>query len=92
MPSWPLQESRDLLPQHACVSHSVVSDSLRPRGLYEPARLLCPWTSPGKNTGVGCRFLLPHYTNWKRRFKKTFFLSIYLILACCILVAAWALL
>ena len=23
----------------------------------EPARLLCPWNSPGKNTGVGGRFL-----------------------------------
>ena len=23
-----------------------------------PARLLCPWKSPGKNTGVGCHFLL----------------------------------
>ena len=34
------------------VSCSVVSDSLRPHGLY-PARLLCPWNSPGKNTGVG---------------------------------------
>ena len=22
------------------------------------ARLLCPWDSPGKNTGVGCRALL----------------------------------
>ena len=21
-------------------------------------RLLCPWDSPGKNTGVGCQFLL----------------------------------
>ena len=36
---------------------SVVSDSLRPYGL-QPARLLCPWDSPGKNTGVGCHFLL----------------------------------
>ena len=26
--------------------------TLRPHGL-EPARLLCPWDSPGKNTGVG---------------------------------------
>ena len=34
------------------VSHPVVSDSLWPRGL-QPARLLCPWDSPGKNTGVG---------------------------------------
>ena len=25
----------------------------------QPARLLHPWDSPGKNTGVGCRFLLP---------------------------------
>ena len=26
-------------------------------GLY-PTRLLCPWDSSGKNTGVGCRALL----------------------------------
>ena len=39
------------------VSCSVVSDSLRPHGL-QPARLLCPWNSPGKNTGLGCLFLL----------------------------------
>ena len=31
---------------------SVVSNSLRPYGLYLD-RLLCPWDSPGKNTGVG---------------------------------------
>ena len=24
----------------------------------EAARLLCPWDFPGKNTGVGCQFLL----------------------------------
>ena len=30
---------------------------LWPHGLY-PARLLCPLDSPGKNTGVGCHFLL----------------------------------
>ena len=24
----------------------------------ESTRLLCPWDSPGKNTGVGCHFLL----------------------------------
>ena len=36
---------------------SVVSDSVRPHGL-QPTRLLCPWDSPGKNTGVGCHFLL----------------------------------
>ena len=36
---------------------SVVSDSLRPRR-WQPARFPCPWDSPGKNTGVGCHFLL----------------------------------
>jgi len=24
----------------------------------QPTRLPCPWDSPGKNTGVGCHFLL----------------------------------
>ena len=36
---------------------SVLSDCLRPHGLW-PSRLRCPWDSPGKNTGVGCHFLL----------------------------------
>ena len=39
------------------VSHSVVFNSLRPQGLY-PSGLLCPWNSPGKNTGVNCHSLL----------------------------------
>ena len=38
------------------VKSPVVSDSLRPHGLY-PARLLCPWNSPDENTGVGCHSL-----------------------------------
>ena len=33
-------------------SHSVVSDPLRPHGLYSP------WNSPGQNTGVGSLSLL----------------------------------
>ena len=36
---------------------SVVSDSVRPHR-QEPTRLPRPWDSPGKNTGVGCHFLL----------------------------------
>ena len=36
---------------------SVMSDSLQPHGLY-PARLLCPWDSPGKNTRVDGHTLL----------------------------------
>ena len=39
-----------------CVN-SVMSNSLWPHGLW-PARILCPWDFPGKNTGVGCPFLL----------------------------------
>ena len=39
-----------------CVSCSGMSDSLQPHGL--PARLFCPWNSPGKNTEVGNYSLL----------------------------------
>ena len=55
---------------HMCVcalSHSVMSDSLWPRGL-QPTRLLCPWgfsrqeywseKKKKKNAGVGCHALL----------------------------------
>ena len=34
-----------------------MSDSVPPHRL-PPTRLLCPWDSPGKNTGVGCHVLL----------------------------------
>ena len=40
-----------------CYVTSVVSDSVRPHR-QQPTRLLRPWDSPGKNTGVGCHFLL----------------------------------
>ena len=36
---------------------SVASNSLQTHKL-ESTRLLCPWNFPGKNTGVGCHFLL----------------------------------
>ena len=36
---------------------SVVSASLQPHRLL-PTRLLYPWNFPGKNTEVGCHFLL----------------------------------
>ena len=35
----------------------VPMDSLQPSG-PQPARLLCPWDPPGKNTGVGCHAFL----------------------------------
>ena len=34
-----------------------MSDSVRPHR-WQPTRLPCPWDSRGKNTGVGCHFLL----------------------------------
>ena len=34
-----------------------MSDSVRPQR-RQPTRLPRPWDSPGKNTGVGCHFLL----------------------------------
>ena len=40
-----------------CSVASVGSDSVQPRR-RQPTRLLCPWDSSGKNTGVGCHFLL----------------------------------
>ena len=39
------------------LSRSVVSDSVRPHR-RQPTSLHRPWDSPGKNTGVGCHFLL----------------------------------
>ena len=45
------------LPKGVCVCvHSRVW-LLRPHK-PQPARLLCPWNFPGKNSGVGCHFLL----------------------------------
>ena len=43
--------------ESCCWVASVVSNSVRPHR-QQPTRLHCPWGSPGKNTGVGCHFLL----------------------------------
>ena len=52
-----LLSARSLGWQQLCVraySHTTI---WWPHGL-QPTRLLCPWTFPGKNTGVGYHFLL----------------------------------
>ena len=46
-----------LMKRSESVSDLVVSNSLWPHGLW-PTRLLCPWDSPGKNTGVCSHSLL----------------------------------
>ena len=49
---WGMTISLSLPPYSESESCSVVSDSLRPYGLYSP------WNSPGQNTGVGSCSLL----------------------------------
>ena len=46
-----LVQIKAMLPKSESESHSVVSDTLWPHGL-------CPWNSPGQNTGVGSLSLL----------------------------------
>ena len=46
----------------AAKSLQVVSNSVQSHR-QQPTRLLCPWDSPGKNTGVGCHFLLCRYAD-----------------------------
>ena len=58
--SWRENRSAFLCLPNACCCcwvASVVSDSVRPHR-RQPTRLSHPWDSPGKNTGVGCHFLL----------------------------------
>ena len=70
----PIQQTHIANGQHiACVglcesvSHSVMSDSEMP--CPQPARLFCPWSSPGKNTGGDShsllqRIFLTQGSNW----------------------------
>ena len=57
------------------------------------ARLLCPWNSPGKNTGIGCHFLLQNFvlghaicqlTYWILSLKKKNFYWNIVALQCCV--------
>ena len=62
-----------------CSVASVVSDSVQPH--RRPIRLPRPWDSPGKNTGVGCHFLLQYvymYMN-KLRSKTETNVTIYIV-------------
>ena len=63
---WSLAENRKarcylrrLIREHCCCFQvtSVLSTSVRPHR-RQPTRLPHPWDSPGKNTGMGCHFLL----------------------------------
>ena len=41
-----------------------MSNSVQPHG-QQPTRLLCPWNTGGRNTGVGCHFLLLSCICWR---------------------------
>ena len=65
------------LPSTVCCCCSValvVSNSLQPHS-WQPTRLPRPWDSPGKNTGMGCHFLLHHVScskcGFTNRWEKT---------------------
>ena len=53
LPSLSTMQALDGEPGSDC--GGLVTQLLQPHGLYS-ARLLCPWDSPGKNTGVGLPF------------------------------------
>ena len=56
--SIPLQQSPNcMLNLLLCAVYSVIFNFLRPHGL-QPTRLLYPQNFSGKNTGMGCHFLL----------------------------------
>ena len=53
--SFPNHTSRTAAPAKSL--QSCLTDSVRPHR-RQPTGLHCPWDSPGKDTGVGCHFLL----------------------------------
>ena len=55
--------------EYMCAVASVVSNSVWPCGL-QPARLLCSWDSPGKNTRVGSHFFLQQLNINKQKNKQ----------------------
>ena len=58
MESSPQTTRVDLFQVPACMHAKSLQLCLTLWDPMDPARLLCPWDSPGKSTGVGCHFLL----------------------------------
>ena len=50
------REKQEIGEKRGCMCAKLLP-TLRPYELW-PAGLLCPWASPGRNTGVGCHALL----------------------------------
>ena len=47
-----------LRPSQQCSLRGIQDGEKQDTGRLQPTRLLHPWDSPGKSTGVGCHFLL----------------------------------
>ena len=62
-----------------------MSNSVRPHR-WQPTRLPRPWDSPGKNTGVGCHFLLQSgpITSWQISGEKVETVADFIFLDCTI--------
>ena len=56
-----------------------MSDSVQPHGL-QPTRLLHPWDSPGKNTGVVCHFFLQNRALGLINFNFIFYCPIWILM------------
>ena len=67
---WPC-DSWLIVPHSAAAAKSLQScpTLCDPIDVWQPTRLPRPWDSPGKNTGVGCHFLL-QCMNWKVKVKS----------------------
>jgi len=50
-------EYRECTEECVCYAAAAAKSLVRPHR-RQPTRLPCRWDSPGKNTGVGCHFLL----------------------------------
>ena len=48
-----------------CLVTQLCPTLCNPMDCMQPTRFLCPWGFPGKNTGVGCHFLLQE-SSWLR--------------------------
>ena len=66
LPSWETPWRKTVFPtpdwvQSQCTPSKMLVAQLCPTlcDPHGPTRLLCPWNSSGKNTGVGCHFLSP---------------------------------
>ena len=66
--NWKILKEMEIIYCCCCKVASVMSNSVRPHR-WQPTRLRRPWDSPGKNTGVGCHFLLQRM-KWKVKVKS----------------------